>query len=170
MSTESPKKSSKLPMILVGCGCLLLVGVAVAGILAAIAIPAFTRYIQQSKAVEAEANLNSMAHAASSYYQRECKFPPSAAPSSKVPTSGDRIASNFKGKGWDELSSTTISNENYFAYETRRKGNSFVVTARADFDPGGPVHEATVTIKGNNRDKSNCTAEVGSIEIKNELE
>lgn len=157
-------------MILVGCGCLLLAGVVVAGILAAIAIPAFTRYIQQSKAAESKANLTSMAHSASSYFQKECKFPPPAAPSSKVPKSGERIASNFKGKGWDELSSITLSDESYFAYQARRKGNSYVVSARADFDPGGPVHEATITIKGNKRDRSNCTAEIGPLEVKNELE
>lgn len=49
----------------------LMIVVAILGILAAIAIPAFVTYIRRSKTVEATENLSKMFDAAASYYARE---------------------------------------------------------------------------------------------------
>jgi type IV pilus assembly protein PilA len=49
----------------------LMIVVAILGILAAIAIPAFVTYIRRAKTVEATENLSKMFDAAASYYSRE---------------------------------------------------------------------------------------------------
>jgi type IV pilus assembly protein PilA len=49
----------------------LMIVVAILGILAAIAIPAFVTYVRRSKTVEATENLSKMFDAAASYYSRE---------------------------------------------------------------------------------------------------
>jgi type IV pilus assembly protein PilA len=49
----------------------LMIVVAILGILAAIAIPAFVTYVRRSKTVEATENLSKMFDAAASYYTRE---------------------------------------------------------------------------------------------------
>ena len=49
----------------------LMIVVAILGILAAIAIPAFVTYIRRSKTVEATENVSKMFDAAASYYSRE---------------------------------------------------------------------------------------------------
>lgn len=49
----------------------LMIVVAIMGILAALAIPAFVGYIRRSKTAEATDNLNKMFKAASSYYSKE---------------------------------------------------------------------------------------------------
>ncbi|MBN1655001.1 MAG: type II secretion system protein [Deltaproteobacteria bacterium] len=49
----------------------LMIVVAIIGILAALAVPAFISYVRRSKTGEATQNLNSMFKAASSYYSKE---------------------------------------------------------------------------------------------------
>src|SRR3954463_13082038 len=49
----------------------LMIVVAILGILAAIAIPAFVTYIRRAKTVEATENLSKMFDSAASYYSRE---------------------------------------------------------------------------------------------------
>src|SRR6188472_3686178 len=49
----------------------LMIVVAILGILAAIAIPAFVTYIRRAKTVEATENLSKMFDGAASYYSRE---------------------------------------------------------------------------------------------------
>ena len=52
----------------------LMIVVAIIGILAAVAIPGFMRYIKQSKTTEATTNLNALVKGAQSYYEAEHCF------------------------------------------------------------------------------------------------
>ncbi len=56
----------------------LMIVVAIIGILAAIAIPAFLRYIKQSKTSEAESIMKKMAEGSKAYFSSEQKFQPAA--------------------------------------------------------------------------------------------
>ncbi len=55
----------------------LMIVVAIIGILAAIAIPAFLRYIKSSKTAEAEATMKKMSEGAKSYFSSEQRYSPS---------------------------------------------------------------------------------------------
>jgi len=56
----------------------LMIVVAIIGILAAIAIPAFLRYIKSSKTAEAEGTMKKMTEGAKSYFSSEQRYSPSA--------------------------------------------------------------------------------------------
>ena len=74
MSAAPKKKSNALTIILV-LAALGAVGICVVGVLAAIAIPAFTGYLARSKTSEATHQLGSIASAAQSYYEQEHPSP-----------------------------------------------------------------------------------------------
>lgn len=166
---EQKKKSSKLPYILVGCGVLGLLGIIILGIVAAIAIPAFTKFTNKAKGSEAQFTTLAIANSAASYYMEECKFPPSAAPTSSVPSGGEKTAAKFSGPGWDELK-LMMEPEMFFSYRTQTKGDLFTVLGEADFRSGPPNHVVTVEIQGTKDPSGLCSAEVGKPKTTNELE
>jgi len=166
---EQKKKSSKLPFILIGCGAIALLGVAIVGILAAIAVPAFMRFTNQAKGAEAQFTVLAIANSAASYYMQECKFPPSAAPTSPVPTGGESASTKFSGPGWDELS-LSMASEMFFSYRTQTKGDVLTVIGEADFRSGPPFHTVTIEVRGTKDASSFCSAEVGELKTTHELE
>jgi type II secretory pathway pseudopilin PulG len=160
------KKRSGMFWVMVGCGGLLVLGVPILGILAAIAIPAFLRYTKQSKVVESTGITRMISNAAINHYSERCVFPPSAAPSGAIPTGGTKTTSNFSGKGWDELR-LVDSEPKYFAYYTENEANVFRIFAVADFSEGGEQHTLQVDLIG---DPKTCEATVKGDFVINEFE
>jgi type IV pilus assembly protein PilA len=74
----------------------LMIVVAIIGILAAVAIPAFMNYLAKSKGSEAELSLNKIAKASKVYWGEHTSFPPTAA---TLPTVGAcNNTASFNGK------------------------------------------------------------------------
>lgn len=167
---EPAKKTSKLPFILIGCAGLLFVLIFIGGTLAAIAIPAFLRYIKQTKIVEAEINTPMIANLFAGQYLTDCAFPPSAAPSSAVPMGGEKVQARFTGPGWDVIEVPFNQMETYFAYRTENRGDTLAVIAEADFNKGGPKHTVTVLVAGTKDESHTCTVDVGNTMSENEME
>lgn len=90
---------------------------------------------------------------ASTYHMMNCKFPPSAWPSGEVPT-GNPVPMRFSGTGWDELE-LDISEPQYFAFETENRGDSYVITAKAQLHPDRGPQTITQTLR---RQKDGCLA------------
>ncbi len=160
------KKRSGMFWVMIGCGGLLVFGVPIIGILAAIAIPAFLRYIKESKEVESTGITRMISNAAISHYSEYCVFPPSAAPSGEIPAGGAKTMTNFSGKGWDELR-LVDSEPKYFAYHTENEANVFHIFATADFTQGGEQHTLQVDLVG---DPKTCEATVNGDFVINEFE
>ena len=160
------KKRSGMFWVMVGCGGLLVFGVPVLGILAAIAIPAFLRYMKQSKVVESTSITRMISNAAITHYSERCVFPPSAAPSGEIPSDGEKTITNFSGRGWDEIRLVN-SDPKYFAYHTENEANVFRIFAVADFRKGGAQHTLQVDLIG---DPKTCEATIKGDFVINEFE
>ena len=137
----------------------LMIVVAIIGILAAIAIPAFVKYLKQTKTSEASLNLKTLADGASSYFQSEQydntgdpvnrQFPTdnyttTAAATSAVPSAVPKatktdIGDKFESAPWQALK-FSISKPVYYRYSykaTNASGtsqDSFVSYAEGDLD------------------------------------
>lgn len=121
----------------------LMIVVAIIGILAAVAIPAFLDYMKKGKKAEAELNLNAIGKSAKTYYTEHSEFPqvaspgltPAAAccgnPGNKCPV----LAANWEGvPAWDALD-FSISEPHLFQYNyTTTGGNDFQAIAEGDTD------------------------------------
>ena len=160
------KKRSGMFWVAIGCGGLLVFGVPILGILAAIAIPAFLRYIKKSKVVESTAVTRMISNAAVTHYSEYCVFPRSASPSAEVPQGGTKVLTHFSGPGWDDLR-LVDSEPKYFAYHTENEANAFRIFAVADFTAGDKQHTLEVVVLG---DPKTCEAAVESTNVTNELE
>ena len=109
----------------------LMIVVAIIGILAAVAVPAFLKYIRDSKTAEAKENLKALGEGAVAYFQEEHADPTdtmSVITSRYPPTSGitsegndangnktDPTASSWEAKPWIDLR-FSISKPHYYAY------------------------------------------------------
>jgi|GEM_PF-923796 len=165
-------------------------GIVVIGILAAIAIPAFTKYVKRSKAAEAASIIAMLQHDALQYYQDSgadgtCHFPPSASPvpagepccEQVGPTGGERwkpAAETWEQEGWRALSFSQPEGT-YFAYQTINKkaqeGSDLLeLRAFADFKPGGPLHTYSIILEGQQNDQGECVANAQAPVITNEFE
>jgi hypothetical protein len=145
----------------------LVFGVPIIGILAAIAIPAFLRYIKQAKVVESTSITRMISNAAVRHYAEHCVFPPSAAPSGEVPQGGAKVETDFSGRGWDELR-LVDSEPKYFAYHTENEANEYRIFAVADFTTAGDLqHTLQVNLTG---DPKTCEAVVSDDFMINEFE
>lgn len=171
-------------------------GVVVVGILAAVSIPAFVKYIKLSKASEATAIVGQLQHMALQYYEESgadgtCHFPPSADPvpagepccEQVGPSDGEKWApapGTWSQEGWKALS-FSMSDETYFAYQLinkkPKKGNEgnedtdrLEIRAFSDFEPGGPRHTYSVTLEGQENDEGECVASAQAAVITNEFE
>ncbi len=130
----------------------LMIVVAIIGILAAVAIPAFIKYLRQAKTAEAPPNLKKIYDAAATYFEAEHtqrdgtavarQFPDSAA---MTPT--NKCCSNDGGKcrntDWETIPTWrvlkfAIDDPHYFQYEFVSSGtkadSKFTARAQADLD------------------------------------
>ena len=144
------------------------VGMASPGVLAAIAIPAFLKYIKRSKASEAEHYLQRFAHGAqTAFVTSEEPHPNRTFPggpaaelvsSIEIPTGGEKIAlnpvvSDTTKMQPDELLralGVSLPEQTYFQYHYRSLGTgdaaSVRITATADFEEGGPAHQSFIDV------------------------
>jgi len=116
--------------------------VGVVGVLSAVAIPAFMKYIAKSKTTEAKMFLRKMADGARAYAYEQGKgaFPPAAplTPSSG-PCGADKCEPNaeqWAHPGWTALM-FSVDDPHYYAYEFVSDGSSFTARAMGDLDGDG---------------------------------
>jgi type IV pilus assembly protein PilA len=138
----------------------LMIVVAIIGILAAVAIPAFMKYIRRSKTVEATMNVRKMFDSSVSYYEAEHsnttgqilakQFPNPVGPSpgakgSNCGNTGDKFApnpANFQDAGgsWSALN-FSVDDPFYFVYQYVSAGQdvaaNFQAFAYGDLDCDG---------------------------------
>ncbi len=93
----------------------------VAGVGAAVAIPAFTRYIKRSKTTEASANVNAIARGVQAYWIEHRALPPAAGPSPKRKPSAEKLAvakTDWEQPGWKAVG-FVMGEPHYYQYELR---------------------------------------------------
>lgn len=118
----------------------LMIVVAIIGILAAVAIPAFMKYIKKSKTTEAKEHLKKMADSAKTYYMEGAgNFPETQAttPDLTVPCDdggkANPVASWWATTTWKALD-FAMDDPHYFAYEFESADASFTARAYGDLD------------------------------------
>lgn len=92
--SQPKKKLSTGAIIVIVLAGVAVVTVPIVGILAAIAIPSFTRYTQRAKALEATSHLTLLRAAVQNYCTREGRYPPSASPLPASPST-EPVAAAF---------------------------------------------------------------------------
>ena len=160
----------------------LMIVVAIIGILAAVAIPAFIKYIRKSKTVEATEALDKVKVGAREYFVVDhwssagtllTKQFPNAV--TVIPTSGPccqkctNASSEWDGAGWDALK-FALTEPHYFEYTFTATGSSnasqYVARAQGDLDCDGT--NSTFEIRGS-IDTEGAVVTVGPI-ITSEIE
>jgi type IV pilus assembly protein PilA len=119
----------------------LMIVVAIMGILAAAAIPAFMKYIRRSRTVEASMNLRKMYDGAVAYYVAEHasatgviqnrQFPANAGPTPALPPVGityQSQPSEWKAGGWSSLD-FMIADQQRYSYTFTSSGVGLASTA-----------------------------------------
>ena len=132
----------------------LMIVVAIIGILAAVAIPAFIKYLRQAKTAEAPANLKKIFDAAATYFDeehpdrgvsttvKERQFPGKAGPTPATPPAGKKVfvaEADWQSDEWRALK-FEINDPIYFSYtfdSNGSTGNAAAFTARAEADLDG---------------------------------
>ncbi len=163
----------------------LMIVVAIIGILAAVAIPAFLRYIKRSKTSEATQNVGSIYRGAVAYFEAEHttrsgsiiakQFPASVGPSPATSSlqNGQKIAptpASWDAASWQALS-FAIGDPHYYVYQFESSGTSngagFTARAHGDLDADGTysTFERAASV-----DASSSVKGSSGIYIDNELE
>jgi type IV pilus assembly protein PilA len=163
----------------------LMIVVAIIGILAAVAIPAFLRYIKRSKTSEATQNVGSMFRGAVAYFEAEHTGRTGAVKSKQFPTNvgpvpaltalvnGQKVvpvSSDWNDASWQALS-FAMGDPHYYAYQFTSSGtsNTSAFTARAhgdlDADSTYSTFERQASV-----DSSSSVKGSSGIYIDNELE
>ncbi|MFH1435784.1 MAG: prepilin-type N-terminal cleavage/methylation domain-containing protein [Pseudomonadota bacterium] len=135
----------------------LMVVVVVLGVLAAIAIPAFVKYIAASKTTEAKENIAYLYRESTCYFAKERadpasayvvmiphQFPVSEGPNPPVPPAAKKILSTWDAPTWQALQFGLVD-AHYYAYEYVSTGtatsSNFTAYARGDLDGDGNQSE-----------------------------
>jgi prepilin-type N-terminal cleavage/methylation domain-containing protein len=123
----------------------LMIVVVILGILAAVAIPAFTRYVKRSKTSEATGSLSKIYQGEVSYYQASAErgagspsFITANINPSTVPA-GVKIAPNmaaWNADGWREIG-FSLDTAHYYSYTATGTTSAFTATANGDLDGDG---------------------------------
>lgn len=120
----------------------LMIVVVILGLLAAIAVPAFSRYVKRGKTAEATASVSSMYRLQLAYYENTqersstttfatCETLPTAAPSaSKYPSS---VTLWMGSSTWNSLG-FVIDRPHYYQYSTDGSSSGFTARAVGDID------------------------------------
>jgi prepilin-type N-terminal cleavage/methylation domain-containing protein len=120
----------------------LMIVVVILGILAAVAIPAFTRYVKRSKTSEATGSLSKIYQGEVSYYQASAERgggTPTFITANQNPASvpaGVKIApdmSMWNADGWREIG-FSLDTAHYYSYTATGTSNAFTATANGDLD------------------------------------
>jgi type IV pilus assembly protein PilA len=151
----------------------LMIVVAIIGILAAVAVPAFMKYMKRARTTEAAPNLKKIFDGAKGYFEKGAtvtragvpvvvQFPGSATitPSTKCCSNADG-SGKCSGTNWDNATWSTIgfeiSDPHHFQYlflsANTGQSSSFTAAAHADLDCDGAfsTYERTATVDGQNR-------------------
>ena len=163
----------------------LMIVVAIIGILAAVAIPAFLRYIKRSKTAEATQNVGSIYRGAVAYFEAEHttrtggiipkQFPATVGPSPAIASlaNGQKIAASpasWNAASWQALS-FAIGDPHYYVYTFESSGtsNASAFTARANGDLDADSILSTFE-RAASVDSSSSVKGSSGIYIDNELE
>lgn len=119
----------------------LMIVVVILGILAAVAIPAFTRYIKRSKTSEATGNLSKIYQGELTYYHNAsvnlplASFIAASANPSAAPSSGKYAVNSvaWNSPGWREIG-FTLNTPHYYQYSATADTHSFTALAEGDLD------------------------------------
>lgn len=119
----------------------LMIVVVILGILAAIAIPAFVRYVKRSKTTEAIVNVSMIYQGEMSYHQSaaerlsEASFVSAAANPSTAPSTAKYtpIVGSWNAAGWREIG-FSLNIPHYFQYSAEGTSLAFTATAQGDLD------------------------------------
>jgi prepilin-type N-terminal cleavage/methylation domain-containing protein len=132
----------------------LMIVVVILGILAAIAIPAFIKYVRSAKTSEAKENLAYIFRESTTYYATErvvrgiggagiqARFPASTGPTPAVPPAAARTTTSdwYTDDTWNALK-FAIADPHYYAYEYVSSGTGseaqFTARAMGDLDGDG---------------------------------
>jgi prepilin-type N-terminal cleavage/methylation domain-containing protein len=131
----------------------IMITVAITGVLAAVAIPAYMKYVRRSYTTEATMNLRVMYDGAVSYYTGEHsdsvgailarQFPNSAAPTPTTIPSGVKhqpVATEYETPEWEALDFAVRDPYRYqYSFNSSKNGNvnSGVMMAQGDLDGDG---------------------------------
>jgi len=127
----------------------LMIVVAIIGILAAVAIPAFLKYIKKSKTTEAQTQVRKIYDGEIAYYYLDhitqsgirvsAQFV-SAGPEPSLVPSGSRVLGNWADAGWTELK-IALDSPVLYRYEATASGSNttsrFTARAQGDLDGDG---------------------------------
>ena len=150
----------------------LMIVVVILGILAAVAIPAFTRYVKRSKTSEAQGNIAKIYQGQLTYYQRNLErggtlfvnasaLPATAPGSAKFPANVDQWNAN---SDWANIG-FSLDSAHYYQYTSPGGATGFTARATGNLDGDGTysTFERTGTY-------SNGEIQGSQILISNELE
>jgi len=136
----------------------LMIVVAIIGILAAVAIPAFMDYMKKGKRSEAELNLNAIGKSAKTNYVEKAGFPavdsggltPAAACCAGPGKKCAVAAANWNGNAaWDVLD-FSVDEPHYFQYSYTGTDTTFSAVAEGDLDCDGVPVDYTLDGAANN--------------------
>ena len=123
----------------------LMIVVAIIGILAAVAIPAFLKYIKRSKTTEASMNIRRLYDSSVSYYDTDHATPTGAIVAAQFPSNGATtgpnpalanigatkvVTTDWTNATWQALN-FAVSDPHYYAYQYNSAGSSIGATFSA---------------------------------------
>jgi prepilin-type N-terminal cleavage/methylation domain-containing protein len=119
----------------------LMIVVVILGILAAVAIPAFTRYVKRSKTSEATGNISKIYQGEVSYFNQASEQSVASFASAARTPSGTLSASKFPAQptaftsnaGWSAIG-FSVDSPLYYAYTATGSATSFTASASGDID------------------------------------
>lgn len=158
----------------------LMIVVAIIGVLAAVAIPAFLRYIKRSKTSEATQNVGTIFRGAVAYFEAEHtnragsvinkQFPQSVGPNPGTVGAQKVTTTNWDASGWQALS-FAMGDPHYYQYTFTSSGtgkaSEFTAAANGDLDDDGTksTFERQASVDG-----SSSVRGSSGIYVDNELE